>query len=77
MKRLFEFKCNSCEEVFEEYTEYKKVSTCPSCGGDADKLISAPRISLEGVTGDFPGAAAAWDRKHKQQLEKETKKAQS
>jgi putative FmdB family regulatory protein len=77
MKRLFEFKCISCEELFEEYTEYKQTSECPSCGKGANKIISAPRISLEGVTGDFPGAAATWDRKHKQQLEKETKKAQS
>jgi putative FmdB family regulatory protein len=77
MKKLFEFKCSSCEEVFEELTEYKKVSTCPSCGADADKIISTPRVSLEGLSGSFPGAAAAWEKKHKQQLIKETKKAQS
>lgn len=77
MKRLFEFKCVPCNEVFEEYTEYKKVSTCPTCGSDADKIISAPRIYLEGITGDFPGAAASWEKKHREQLNKETKKAQS
>jgi putative FmdB family regulatory protein len=77
MKRLYEFKCIPCGEIHEEYTEYKKVSTCPNCGGDTDKIISAPRISLEGITGDFPGAAAAWEKKHREQLNKETKKAQA
>jgi hypothetical protein len=51
--------------VFEEYTEYKKVSTCPKCGMDADKIISAPHIYLEGITGSFPGAALTWEKRHK------------
>ena len=65
MKKLFEFQCRECKEIFEEYTEYKQVSTCPSCKSDADKLISAPRIDLEGYSGSFPGAAIAWEKKHR------------
>lgn len=65
MKKLFDFQCRDCKENFEEITEYKQVSTCPLCGSDADKLISAPRISLEGISGSFPGAAMAWEKKHK------------
>lgn len=65
MKILFDFQCQDCKEVFEELTEYKKISTCPKCGKDADKLISAPQIALEGITGSFPGAALAWEKRHK------------
>lgn len=65
MKVLFSFQCRDCKETFDKLTEYTQVSTCPLCGSDADKLISAPRIDLEGVSGSFPGAAIAWANKHK------------
>lgn len=65
MKKLFDFQCRDCKEVFEELTEYKQTSTCPLCNSEADKLISTPRISLEGYSGSFPGAALAWEKKHR------------
>lgn len=65
MKQIFEFKCAECGLVHEEYTEYKQVSQCPSCNGEADKIISAPRVKLEGITGAFPGASLAWEKRHK------------
>jgi putative FmdB family regulatory protein len=75
MKKLFEFQCRECKEISEQYTEYKQLSTCPSCGSDADKIISAPRVALEGISGSFPGAAWAWEKKHNQQAKKEIEKA--
>ena len=69
MKRLFEFKCDPCDLVTEEYTEYKTNSLCPSCGGETYKIISAPQVKLEGITGAFPGAAARWAKMHKQRSE--------
>lgn len=76
MKRLYEFQCPS-HGVFEEYTEYTKQYACPSCGELADKIISNPQVKLEGISGAFPGASMAWERKHKQKLEQERKKASS
>jgi len=32
----------------------------------ATRIISMPRIALEGVSGDFPTAADAWARKHEE-----------
>ncbi len=75
MKRLFDFQCRDCKESFEKLTEYTQVSTCPLCGAEADKIITAPRISLEGITGSFPGAAWAWEKKHIEQTKKEIKEA--
>jgi len=73
MKRIYEFKCQECKEIFDRYVEYTQHSECPLCGGNADKIISAPRIDLEGYSGAFPGAADAWVRKRKQKLAQEKK----
>lgn len=65
MKILFNFSCRNCKNTFEKYTEYTQTTECPSCSGQADKLISAPTIKLEGISGAFPGAARLWEKKHK------------
>jgi len=65
MKILYSFQCQGCKETFDRLTEYCKVTTCPTCGSDADKLISTPRVSLEGYSGAFPSASWNWEKKHK------------
>lgn len=65
MKKIFEFQCRECSNTFEKLTEYIKETECPSCGAMADKIISCPRINLEGISGAFPDAAEAWKKKHK------------
>jgi predicted nucleic acid-binding Zn ribbon protein len=77
MKKIFDFKCSSCLNEFEEYTEYKQFCICSACGGEATKVIKTPTIKLEGITGSFPSAAWAWDKKHTQQLAKEKKQSES
>ena len=37
---------------------------CPECHTLCEFIISASRFVLEGVSGDFPTAAAAWDKRH-------------
>jgi uncharacterized protein (UPF0212 family) len=65
-KRIFEFRCEQ-NHIAENYID-EEVTTisCPTCQCAAPRVISAPRIALEGVTGDFPTAADAWARKHEQ-----------
>ena len=65
-KRMFEFRCEQ-NHIAENYID-EEVTTisCPACQCAAPRIISAPRIALEGVTGDFPTAADAWARKHEQ-----------
>jgi hypothetical protein len=36
-------------------------------------MIAAPRCQLEGITGAFPGAAMAWERKREQKMAQERK----
>jgi len=65
MRVLYNFTCRDCKDTFEKYIEYTQITECPSCGGQADKIITAPTIKLEGISGAFPGAAMAWEKKHK------------
>lgn len=37
---------------------------CPECNTLCPFVISASRFVLEGVSGDFPTAAAQWDKRH-------------
>lgn len=66
MKRIFEFRCKQ-KHTSENYIDEKVITiSCPTCQCKASRVISAPRISLEGVTGDFPTASDAWANKHEQ-----------
>ena len=65
-KRIFEFRCGEghITEKYIDSTEHSVV--CSVCQSIATRIISAPNIMLEGVTGDFPTAADAWVRKREQ-----------
>ena len=74
MKRIFEFRCVK-GHVSEKYVDDSvTVVQCPHCGNDASRIISAPRISLEGITGDFPGAAMAWEKRRESHMKWEQKR---
>ena len=55
---IYEYRCNACEEKFEEYlsTSDKPAPPCPKCGSaEVERLLS--RINTEWLPGDV-----AWDR---------------
>lgn len=60
--RFFDFECSEghVTEILTDAQEY--TVECPKCFGRAHRLISAPRISLEGCSGDFPGAYDKWEK---------------
>ena len=66
MRIILDFKCTACNHVDERYidnnTEYTE---CSVCNGKALRMVSTPTISLEGYSGSFPGAAIAWEKKHR------------
>jgi len=57
-------------------SEISETTEC-MCGATALRQMSTPRVFLEGVTGDFPGAAMKWDKKHAEQLKVEKKRNSS
>lgn len=70
MRRMFEFVCSNGHLTEKFIDDDARVISCPLCGEQSVRLISTPRINLEGFTGAFPGAADKWLRiraeKHKQ-----------
>jgi hypothetical protein len=72
MARVFDFRCvdGHVSEVFVTDHETRTVA-CPVCGHPATRLVAAPRAKLEGITGAFPGAADAWERKRNEHMAKE------
>lgn len=70
MRRMFEFVCSNGHLTEKFIDDETRAISCPLCGEQSVRLISTPRINLEGFTGAFPGAADKWLRiraeKHKQ-----------
>jgi len=75
MKRMYEFKC-AAEHVTEQLIdESHRTTPCKECGSPALRILSTPRIKLEGITGSFPGAADKWVKDRAERLKQEQKKA--
>ena len=72
MKRMYEFVCESGHRT-EKLTGYETASVQCECGGTASRTISAPKVNLEGWSGQFPTAAMQFDRKHREKLAAERK----
>lgn len=68
-------KCNTLTEDLRKMDEREIPAVCPDCGEPARFIISAPRVDLEGITGDFPGAADKWVKKREQKQRQETRKS--
>jgi hypothetical protein len=72
MKRMFDFACANGHKT-ERLVDYETTGFKCECGGIANRIISAPSISLEGWSGSFPGSANKFDRKHREKLAAERK----
>jgi hypothetical protein len=46
---------------------------CSTCGETAGRLVSAPRIALDGISGDFPTASAKWEQRRESHMKRERK----
>ena len=69
---LYDFKCK-CGHVFEKMARlYNRTYICERCGELADRVISTPRIKLEGWSEHFPSAALKWTKMHEEEAKKTT-----
>lgn len=75
--RVFDFRC-AAGHVTEHFVEAGTESVrCPECGEPAARQIAAPRSQLEGITGAFPGAAMAWEKRRESHMKKEKKNVEN
>lgn len=73
MKIINDFECAKGHK--EEYFVDRNVMsvTCRHCGNEANKLLSAPRIALDGCDSGFPTASDAWIRRRESHMKYEAK----
>ncbi len=73
MRRMFEFVCeeNHLSEALVDDTV--RELACRACGKPATRIVSLVRANLEGISGAFPSAYDAWERKRSEKLAQERK----
>ncbi len=64
MRKIIDVRCKACGNVQEEFGYLDDTFRCGSCGGEAKRIISPIRCSLDGASGDFPGEAMKWEKRH-------------
>ena len=63
MRIILEFRCPE-HDVFEKLTDSViQHEACPKCGSASNRIISTPRIRLDGTDPGFPDAYDAWEKK--------------
>ena len=72
-KRLFDFFCDDKHVTEALRDDSVRTISCPICGKDAVRAVSAPSIKLEGFTGAFPDAYDRWTRVRAEKLKQEQK----
>lgn len=48
---LYEYRCRACGHQFEKIQKFSDppLASCPECGGEVEKLLSAPAIQFKGA----------------------------
>ncbi len=54
---IYEFNCARCDKQFEELVFGSDTVTCPVCGGEVSRLMSA--CCFKSAAGDFKSAASS------------------
>lgn len=61
---IYDFKCNKCSHVFEQFRKFSdKEPECEKCGAPTKRQLCCPKAS--GILGDTPGHNFKWNRNHK------------
>jgi hypothetical protein len=72
-RRLFEFVCQNGHITERLVDSEVRTLTCLDCSRVAERIVSAPQVKLEGITGAFPGAYDKWERVRAEKLAVERK----
>jgi Zn finger protein HypA/HybF involved in hydrogenase expression len=70
MIRRYEFKCEQ-SHITEQFVDSNiREVNCEVCDSKAKRIISSVATKLEGTSGDFPGEAIKWARRHEKAASK-------
>lgn len=70
---MYEFQCNA-GHITENLVDYETTTVpCKACGNDANRIISAPRISLDGTDPTYVVAYDRWAKRHEEKAKQERK----
>lgn len=64
MIRRFDFQCEQGHTTEQFVDSEIRISPCDVCGSEAKRLISPVPSKLDGTSGDFPGEAIKWAKRH-------------
>jgi len=70
--RRFDFRCKN-NHITEHWIDADEQPTCPICDAETTKLLSAPNVSLDPISGSFPGATMKWAKDREKKIQKERK----
>lgn len=73
MRRMFEFVCEDGHISEALVDETIRELACRACGKPSTRIVSAVNMKLEGISGAFPTAYDAWNRKRSEKLAQERK----
>ena len=47
---LYDYRCKKCGHRFEQIQKFSdpEIKTCPKCGGEVERLLSAPAVQFKG-----------------------------
>ena len=67
MKHLSDFKCPTCNNVFEAWVNFSAPDPvrCPDCEFPSNRLITGGNFSLDGTDLAFPTSADKWAKRHR------------
>jgi len=72
-RRIYDFKCKQNHLMESFVDETVKEASCDVCGEKTTRIISPTTISLDPISGQFPGATAKWSRMRAEKLALERK----
>jgi hypothetical protein len=75
--KVFDFRCEEghVKEAFVRTGEEDQIRPCAECGSNSSRIISAPTVVLDPISGAFPGATMKWARDRQQKIKQERKVA--
>ena len=72
-RRLYEHKCSK-GHITEALVDYEATEVLCECGEVATRIISTPRIALDGTNPNFVGAYDRWARVREEKAKIEAKR---